>query len=383
MADEIKYCSWPCPHGCKGSNGKPWQNKGFRVRCQKCEKGPKPGQRKRIDPQDTEPKGKGKGKGAQPRNDPQGQIGKLASTVDQLQKTINELKQATARGFEKSDAQRGNASGYPAEQEEDQLEKALARLKRDQEALKEAESCEDSEAITFYEGRVDNKKAEIQKLRDEQSTPAEQTFNLSNEAMRELRTTRSKVTRIGKQLKEAREEAENLKSQKAELEKAMEANEKKAEELQAEFDANNAKLEQISKATKGEPVAPAPLDMVAVLSNADHLQQCAKELLPSEGANMLKAIMEQLHEFTSAQPDFLPKYMSKVSAEKDVDMGEDTFEASELEAAKAAADEAVGKAGQDADREAVRCQAYHLKLNGIKRARKTVLKSSVKGASRG
>ena len=69
---------------------------------------------------------------------------------------------------------------------------------------------------------------------------------------------------------------------------------------------------------------------------------------------------------------------------KDEDMVDDEFLPEELEQARAAGSDAVGKATAGADKEAVLCQAYDLKLSGIKRARLGVRRANAKATeSRG
>ena len=389
MNDEVKYCPWACSHGCKGSNGKAWLNKGFRTRCQKCEKGPKPGQRKRLDASD-DPKGtKGKGKGNGEKS-PKGQgkgMEQIVSAVAQLQKSMLEVSKGLNKVAETTSPKESPTSPGEEKQGEDQLEKLASRLKSEQELLKEATSTGDTEAVQWYEGRIEAKKLEIQKLKDERTTPAEQTFNLAGEALNELRATRAKVTKLKKQLKEASEEAENLKKRKEELDLEIGANNAKAQELQVEFDTNTAKLEQMSKAAKGEGKegSAQPLDIFAVLTNLERLQKCADDQLDGEGASWLKRIFTDLGKFTTALPEFLPQNLPAGDSAANEDMEEDTFEETELQQAKEAGSEAVGKAGPDADKETVRCHAYHLQLACIKKAKKTsVLKGNIKAAgSRG
>ena len=378
-----------------GSNGKAWQNKGFREKCQKCEKGPRPGQRKRIDTS-VKPKGAGKGKSKGPAGKGSGkspdksEFDKLVHTIAQLSKTVEGL--AKSKASESSQHRMPSATGSieegsPAEQEGEKAEvdKLQARLKMDQDSIKHWKSCDDSsaaeESIKFHEGRIQATKDEIQRIKDQTATPAEQMLNLSGEAVRELQSRRSKATKLSKQLKEAEEEAKALQEQKATVEKAMAENAQMAKELQEESDKNNARLEQIAKATKGEVQIP-PLDVFAFLTNAEHLQRAATEQLSKEGAEELKGIVASVAQFTAKLPGFIPQNLPVGAAEAadDDDMG-DIFAPEDLKEAKQAASEAVAKAGSEADVEAVRCQAYHLKLTGIKKAKKGVLKTIAKASS--
>ena len=179
--EDVKYCPWPCPHGCVGSNGKAWQNKGFRTKCQKCEKGPKPGQRKRIDSM-VNPKGHGKGgpgtgkgSGKRPgeKSPERKELDKLVHTIAQLSKTVEVLanEKSKAQSTRMPSAAGGTEEGGPAVQAGAQveLEQLQARLKMDQDSIKHWKSCDDSHAegaIKFHEDRIEATKEQIQRSRD-------------------------------------------------------------------------------------------------------------------------------------------------------------------------------------------------------------------------
>ena len=393
MNDEAKFTSWPCPHGCIGGNGKAWHNKGFRTKCQKCDKGPRPGQRTKIQGEEVNgydngydkgkgKGGKGKGKGKEGKGGNGGnqdfgkQIALLVSSFSDMSKAMLDLKNGNINtkasdptpedGYDKPDVAL--------------LEKMAMALKKDQEALKEATSNEDIELATIYEGRVDRKKQEIQKLKNENTTPAEQTYNLSGEALKELQSTRSKASKLGKQFKKAKEEAEELRVQKLELEKTMEDKAQKAIELQKEYDSTNARLESISKAAKGDATnEPMALDIFAVLSNVERLHTCAVEQLPADKAEWLKKIVDDLGKFTTALPAFLPQNLPADAANDAMD---DVFVDDELTQATKAANEAVDNSAAGADKESVRCQAYYSKLSAIKKSR-IAIKKGITKPSRG
>ena len=107
-------------------------------------------------------------------------------------------------------------------------------------------------------------------------------------------------------------------------------------------------------------------DIFQIFHSAKELTSAAEQQLSPEGFADFKCKLEGIGEFVTKLPQYIKSEQEAATAKA---MDIDEYEDGDISAAKAEADSAVEKAADTADKENVRCHAYHIGLKEAKRAR--------------
>jgi hypothetical protein len=359
------FGTWPCST-CLGGDGKPFRCKGALTRCPKCQKGPAPGARRKLE----KGGGKGKGGGSAAKGDKstedkyftlvQASLKGIQAAMCKQEKRIDEILGAPATGTASEAASPPAAN--PA------LDSFKEQLKDYKQHLVHAK---DPQLVEFLQAKIDILVAQVKEEQDKTTSPSELTYNLAGDTLKDFQATRSKVQRLLPAIEKAKKEVEELVAKREAIDKAI--TDKMAEEsvISKELEAAEGKLEKFAKAALSETVLPAvaPTDINLLIKGAQQLTVAAEAQLSSEGAGEFKKIMNALTEFNAKLPKFFATNLGVPADDEVMDDDEDNYLDEELEEASKVAEAAALGAAPNAKVERVRCHAYTTKLNSLKRAR--------------
>ena len=106
-----------------------------------------------------------------------------------------------------------------------------------------------------------------------------------------------------------------------------------------------------------------PANVQQFIQGADYLASQAGQHLPPEGVDEFNLAVAVLHKVAAKCPKWAQQFEAGSAMEQD------TAEPDEIEAANAAADEAIKKAAEGANKDSVGRQAYHCTLEQAKKQR--------------
>jgi hypothetical protein len=249
------FGTWSCTT-CLGGDGKQFRCKGALTRCPKCQKGPAPGARRKLE------KGGGKGKGGGG-----GAKGGDKSSDDKyftlVQQSLKGIQAAMCKQEKRIDEFLGGPSpaAASATTPTPAANPALDSLKEQLKDFKQhLAHAKDEQLIGFLQAKIDVLVVQVKEEQDKTTSPSELTYNLAGDTLKDFQATRSKVQKLIPAIEKAKKEVEELVAKREALDKAI--TEKMAEEavMTKDLEAAEGKLEKFAKAalsTAQEPVLPA------------------------------------------------------------------------------------------------------------------------------
>jgi hypothetical protein len=366
MSATATFGTWHCA-SCLGGDGKPFRVKGALTRCPKCQKGPAPGARRKLEKGD---KGKGGGKGGDKSADDkyftlvQQSLKGIQAAMCKQEKRIDAILGGNEISTPAAEGKVGAVVANPV------LVSLKSKLKELQQHLDHAK---DDALIAFLTPKIEELTAQVKEEQDRGFSASEQTYNLAGDTLKDFQATRQKVQKLAPAIERVKKEVEELVAKREALDKAIV--EKMTEEaaMAKDLEAAECKLEKFAKAalsTAQEPALPAvaPTDINLLIKGAQQLTVAAEAQLSKEGAGEFKKIMCALTDFNAKLPTFFATNLG-VPVDEVMEDDDDTFLDEELEEASKVAEAAALGAAPNAKIERVRCHAYTTKLNSLKRAR--------------